>query len=63
VKYWLTVHYPMSTAERHAEWRYWIFLKKFRNHRARDRVFIYETETSPSYVDIPVRRSRSSGGG
>ena len=51
MKYWLTVHYPMSTAERHAEWRYWIFLKKRRNLRARDRVFIYETETNPSYVE------------
>ena len=51
MKYWLTVHYPMSTAERHAEWKYWIFLKKRRNLRAGDRVFIYETETNPSYVE------------
>ena len=51
VNYWLTVHYPMSTAERDAEWRYWIFLKKRRNLTTGDRIFIYETETNPSYVD------------
>ena len=51
VNYWLTVHYPMSTAERDAEWRYWIFLKKRRNLTTGDRIFIYETETNPSYVE------------
>lgn len=50
MNYWLTVHYPMSKEEQDANWRYWIFLKKRRNLRVGDRVFIYETETNPSYI-------------
>ncbi len=61
MNYWLTVHYPMSREERHPEWRYWIFLKKCRNLGANDRVFIYETETSPSYKEGNRTITRARG--
>jgi hypothetical protein len=52
VNYWITIHYPMSAEERVARWRYWLFLKSRRlNLRFGDRVFIYETETNPSYIE------------
>jgi len=51
VNYWLTIHYPMSTPEIYADWRYWIFLKNHRNLSTNDRVFIYETGTNPSYIN------------
>lgn len=51
MNYWLTVHYPMSQEQQDAEWRYWLFLKRHRNLKVGDRVFIYETETNPSYIE------------
>ena len=60
MNYWLTIHYPMSAEEQDAEWRSWIFLKRHKNLRVGDRVFIYETETNPTYMegDCPITRPR-----
>ena len=42
----------MPTEEKAARWRYWLFLKSHRpDLQLGDRVFIYETEASPSYIE------------
>ncbi len=62
VNYWLAIHYPMSAKERAAEWRYWLFLKNDRpDLRPDDRVFIYQTETNPAYIEDGTTITRPLG--
>lgn len=52
MNHWITIHYPMSAEETAAGWRYWMFLKGPRpDLRPGDPVFVYETETNPSYIE------------
>ena len=62
MNYWMTIHYPMSAEERAARWRYWLFLKANRpDLKPGDRVFIYETETHPGYIERGRTVSRPPG--
>lgn len=61
MKYWLTVHYPMATKDKNADWRYHIFLQRREDIQTGDLAFIYETKANPSYKEKGVVYLRPRG--